>query len=200
MTKTQSPAAVVTAIVCGLRTLGENRVQEAAEKRPKVESLHPSAAHWCLIGHLQSNKARLAIRTFDEIHTLDRLKLVEALSRIAEEEGKAPYPVLLQVNASEDPAKQGAAPDDASDLLEAALRRPELKVRGLMMIGELVADGELARTGFERLRTIRDRLVERFGADLPELSMGMSRDLEVAIESGSTVVRVGTDLFGPREL
>lgn len=194
VTKTHPVAAAEYAIRYGLGAVGENRVQEAVEKRALVQG----ALRWELIGHLQSNKARLAAAHFDRIQSVDSEKLLAALDRAAGELGKR-LPVLLQINAGHDPAKFGADPADASRLLEFALARPHLQVDGLMTIAPLSPDPEVARRTFARLREIRDGLAARFGPPLRELSMGMTGDLEAAVAEGSTLVRVGTALYGPRD-
>ena len=194
VTKTHPPAAAEYAARYGLPAVGESRVQEGVEKKARC----PAAIRWELIGHLQSNKARLAATQFDRIQSVDSPKLAELLDRAAGELGRR-LPVLLQVNAGEDPGKFGAAPADAPRLLEAALGRAHLQVDGLMTIAPLADDPDVARRCFARLRTERDRLAAQFGVPLPELSMGMTADLEPAVAEGSTLVRVGTALFGPRE-
>ena len=200
VTKTHPPEAALLAAGAGLHTVGENRVQEGATKRAACASAAPGL-RWELIGHLQSNKARLAAESFDRVQSVDSLKLVRHLARAAAELGR-PLSVLLQVNAGHDPAKFGAEPADAPALLEAALAEPSLRVDGLMTIAPLGATPEetmeLARRTFAALRTIRDDLAARAGKPLPELSMGMTGDLEPAVEAGSTLVRVGTALFGAR--
>ncbi len=193
VTKTHPIDAALYAARFGLPAVGENRVQEAAAKRP----LAPSSLRWELIGHLQSNKAKLAIETFDYIQSVDSAELATRLGRIAGEMGKS-LPVLLQVNAGDDPAKFGTDLAGAPALLEAALAAPALRVEGLMTVPPLSDDLDIARRAFDRLRTCRDDLAARFGVALPELSMGMSGDLEPAIAAGSTCVRVGSALFGER--
>lgn len=194
VTKTHPLEAVEWAAGAGLRCVGENRVQEAAMKRqaggPEIR--------WELIGPLQSNKARLAVQTFGRIQTVDRLKLVRVLDRICAEEGISGYPVMLQVNVGEDPAKHGCPTSMAGDLAEAVLSSGHLVLDGLMTIGEMSSEEAVVRGTFARLRELRDDLVIRLGCDLPELSMGMTDDLEWAIEEGSTLIRVGTALFGAR--
>jgi pyridoxal phosphate enzyme (YggS family) len=193
VTKTHPAAAAEFAARYGLRTVGENRVQEGVEKRAQC----PAPLAWELIGHLQSNKARLAAAHFDRVQSVDSEKLLNHLDRAAGELGKV-LPVLLQINAGHDPAKFGAEPGDAPRLLEAALARPHLRVDGLMTIAPLSADPAVAARTFANLRELRDRLASRFGVPLRELSMGMSGDLDAAIAAGSTLVRVGTALFGTR--
>lgn len=197
VTKTHPPAAVEYAARYGLRGVGENRVQEGIEKRQRCTA----AIRWELIGHLQSNKARLAARHFDRVQSVDSEKLLNHLDRAATDAGRS-LPILLQINAGNDPAKFGAELSEAPRLLELALAKPALRVDGLMTIAPLGAtDAETAahaQRTFSNLRRIRDELSTRFGVSLPELSMGMTGDLETAIAEGSTLVRVGTALFGER--
>jgi len=193
VTKTHPAAAAEYVARYGLPAVGENRVQEAVDKRAQTTAV----LRWELIGHLQSNKARLAAVHFDRIQSVDSEKLIAALNRAATELGKK-LPVLLQINAGHDPAKFGAEPEAAPRLLEFALAQPGLQVDGLMTIAPLSDDPAVAHRTFANLRTIRDSLATRFGVPLRELSMGMSGDLEAAIAEGSTQVRVGSALFGPR--
>ena len=193
VTKTHPAAAAEYAARYGLPAVGENRVQEAVDKRALVTA----PVRWELIGHLQSNKARLAVAHFDRIQSVDSEKLLTALNRAATELGKT-LPVLLQINAGQDPAKFGAEPEAAPRLLELALAQPHLQVDGLMTIAPLSDDPAVAHRTFARLRTIRDGLAGQFGLPLRELSMGMSGDLEAAIAEGSTQVRIGAALYGPR--
>ncbi|MBW8782689.1 MAG: YggS family pyridoxal phosphate-dependent enzyme [Verrucomicrobia bacterium] len=194
VTKTHPAAAADYAARYGLRAVGENRVQEAIAKQP----LCAEKIQWELIGHLQSNKARLAAAHFDRVQSVDSAKLAALLDRAAGELGKT-LGVLLQINAGHDPAKFGAEPEDAPRLLETALACPHLRVDGLMTIAPLSSDPAVAVRTFDNLRALRDRLAPEFGTPLRELSMGMSGDLETAILAGSTQVRVGTALFGTRE-
>ncbi|MEO6996440.1 MAG: YggS family pyridoxal phosphate-dependent enzyme [Lacunisphaera sp.] len=193
VTKNHPAAAVEYAARSGFTSVGENRVQEAVEKRARVTL----AVRWELIGHLQSNKAKLAIANFQRVQSVDSEKLLTALDRAASETG-TPLSILLQVNAGNDPAKFGVEPADAPRLLEFALGKTHLKVDGLMTIAPLADDPTVARRTFAALRSIRDQLVAQFGAPLPELSMGMSGDLDFAIAEGSTMIRVGSALFGAR--
>lgn len=200
VTKTHPADAVRFAARRGLAAVGENRVQEAAAKRAELAVEVPTL-RWELIGHLQSNKAGAAAATFDCIQSVDSEKLVRRLDASAGELGKT-LAVLLQVNAGRDPAKFGAEPEDAPRLLEIALACPHLRVEGLMTIAQLGATeadtADHARRTFDNLRVMRDDFRTRFGVALPELSMGMSGDLEIAIAAGSTCLRVGTALFGER--
>ncbi len=193
VTKFFPAEAVAYAARYGLRAVGENRVQEAAEKRP----LAPPGIAWELIGHLQSNKARLAAGLFDRIDSVDSEKLLVLLDRAASELGKK-LPVLLQVNSGHDPAKSGVEPEESDALLAKALSLPNIRVEGLMAIAPLSEDPDVARRAFASLREIRDHLASSHGVALPVLSMGMSGDLEAAIREGSTLVRVGSALFGAR--
>lgn len=194
VTKTHPLAAVEYAARYGLAAVGENRVQEAVVKRAQAAV----PVRWELIGHLQSNKARLAAANFDRIQSVDSERLLLALDRAAGELGKT-LPILLQVNAGKDPAKFGVEPANTPSLLEFALTMPHLQVDGLMTIAPLADDPAVARRTFANLRTIRDDLTVRLGVPLRELSMGMSSDLAAAVDEGSTLVRIGTALYGSRE-
>lgn len=193
VTKTHPVDAAEYAARYGLAAVGENRVQEAVSKKPQCRQ----PIRWELIGHLQSNKVRLAVEYFDRVQSVDRLKLLPLLDRAAAELGRH-LPILLQINAGNDPAKFGVEPSDADALLEAALAHEHLRVEGLMTIAPLSVDPAVAERTFTRLREIRDELAARHHCALRELSMGMSGDLEAAIRAGSTQIRVGTDLFGDR--
>ncbi|MGH7995158.1 MAG: YggS family pyridoxal phosphate-dependent enzyme [Opitutaceae bacterium] len=193
VTKTHPAGAADYAARYGLESVGENRVQEAAAKRP----LARERIRWELIGHLQSNKAETAARLFDRIQSVDSVKLARRLGRAAGEAGKR-LPVLLQINAGRDPAKFGAELEEAPALLEAALAEPSLGVEGLMTIAPLSDDPALAERTFVALRELRDRLAADFGNPLAELSMGMTGDFRAAVAAGSTQIRVGTALYGAR--
>ncbi len=200
VTKTHPAAAADYAARYGLRAVGENRVQEALEKRPQVAT-SSRALQWELIGHLQSNKSKLAAQHFDRVQSVDSEKLLNHLDRAAAELGKT-LPILLQINAGDDPAKFGADVADAPKLLEAALAKKSLRLDGLMTIAPLgstpAEQEDHAKRTFNNLRALRDDLAARFGKPLPELSMGMTGDLELAVTCGSTLVRVGTALYGAR--
>jgi hypothetical protein len=193
VTKTHPPAAAEYAARYGLPAVGENRVQEGVEKRAQCTA----AIRWELIGHLQSNKARLAAAHFDRVQSVDSVKLLTLLDRAAGEQNRR-LALLLQINTGQDPNKFGAEPADAPRLLETALTLPHLQVDGLMAIAPLSDDPKVAQRTFASLRELRDRLTIQFGVPLPELSMGMTGDLALAVAEGSTLVRVGTALFGPR--
>lgn len=194
VTKNHPPLAAEYAARYGLRAVGENRVQEGIDKRARC----PAPVAWELIGHLQSNKARLAAAHFDRIQSVDSIKLLNHLDRAAAEQNRV-LPILLQINAGNDPAKFGADPAEADRLLGHALGKPALRVDGLMTIAPLSDDPAVAERTFANLRNLRDSLATRHGTPLRELSMGMSGDLEAAIAAGSTMVRIGTALFGERE-
>jgi pyridoxal phosphate enzyme (YggS family) len=194
VTKNHPVYAVKYAARSGLFAGGENRVQEASDKRGS----YAGQVRWELIGHLQSNKAQDAVALFDRIQSVDSLKLLRRLDRFAGEQGKS-LAILLQCNTGEDPNKHGFTVTEADSVLEAALELEHLQVDGLMTIAPLSEDLDVARSAFDRLRQLRDSLSERFDVELPELSMGMTGDLEVAIAAGSTQIRVGTALFGERE-
>jgi len=187
VSKTVTAERVRLGVEAGLTALGENRVQEA---RDKIKILGRPVP-WHLIGHLQSNKVRDAIELFDLIHSVDRLELARELERRAGDRGRV-VDALLEVNVADEPSKSGFAPDAVAPALEAVGGMTHLRVRGLMAIPPIVERAEDSRKWFQTLRG----LAERHG--LPELSMGMSADFEVAVEEGATMVRVGTAIFGAR--
>lgn len=193
VTKTYSAEIVEYVERAGLMVVGENRVQEAAEKKALVRE----GMRWELIGHLQSNKIGLALNIFDRIQSVDSEGLLLKLNRGAEEIARV-MPILLQVNAGEDPAKYGVSCEEVDRLLEVALGLDHIKVEGLMTIPQLSGDLSVAERAFNRLRVKRDELSEKFKVKLPELSMGMSGDFVEGIKAGSTIVRIGTGLFGAR--
>jgi hypothetical protein len=194
VSKRHGPDRVREAVDAGQTLFGENRVQEAQAKISRC----PDGLQWHMIGHLQGNKARLAVRLFDMIHSVDSLKLLETLNRLCGEAGRT-LPVLLEVNVSGEGVKYGLKPDETAHVLEQATRMTNLDVMGLMTMPPFSPDPEQARPHFRALRELRDRCREQTGFPLEELSMGMSIDFEVAIEEGATFVRIGTDLFGARE-
>jgi len=187
VSKTVEVERIQRAIAAGVLALGENRMQEA---RGKIEVLGRPVP-WHLIGPLQTNKARDAVRLFDWIHSVDRLELATELDRRARAGGRT-VDALLEVNVAEEPQKSGARPGEIKPLLDAIAGLSGIRIRGLMAIPPAVADAEQARPHFRRLRELRDAV------GLPHLSMGMSGDFEVAVEEGATMVRVGTAIFGPR--
>jgi PLP dependent protein len=192
VTKTHGPEAVRAALEAGLQDIGENRVQEALAKQERLPGL---AAAWHLIGSLQRNKARHAAGRFALVHSLDRADLAVELDRRMEAGRR--QPVLVQVNCSNEPQKGGVEPPALSALLQTLDGLERLEVRGLMTMSALTDDREEQRRAFRQLRDLRDE-AERSGRQLPELSMGMSGDYEIAVEEGATMVRLGTVLFGER--
>lgn len=186
VTKTFPAEAVSAAIAAGATDVGENRVQEARDKKPAVDG----GARWHLIGHLQSNKAKDAVRLFDVIHSIDSLELAEKISRHAAAEGKRQQ-ALIEVNVGREQQKGGADPDQVIGLARACAALDGLDLRGLMAIPP-IGEPEATRQFFRDLRKLRDE------AGLTELSMGMTEDFEVAIEEGSTIIRVGRAIFGAR--
>ena len=194
VSKTHGPEAVRAAAACGQARFAENRVQEAAAKIPEC----PGRLEWHLIGHLQGNKVAGAARLFDWVHSVDSAKVLEALDRAAGEAGRT-LQALVQVNVSGERTKSGLAPEAVPAVLELGTRLRNVRIRGLMTIPPLAADPEKARPFFRTLRERRDGWAAESGLDLAELSMGMTHDLDVAIEEGATFVRVGTGIFGARE-
>ncbi|HYN85981.1 MAG TPA: YggS family pyridoxal phosphate-dependent enzyme [Pyrinomonadaceae bacterium] len=200
VTKTHPAAVVREAIAAGARDLGENRVQEAAAK---VEELgdEARAARWHLIGHLQSNKARRAAELFDCVHSVDDAALVRRLERICAELGRERLDALVQVDLAGEATKEGVAEAALAEVIEAFAACERVRLVGLMTLPPFFDDAERARPFFRRLRELRDEWRARgaFGSEAGALSMGMTNDFEVAVEEGSTMVRVGTALFGERE-
>jgi pyridoxal phosphate enzyme (YggS family) len=192
VSKTQPIDAVQEAMRAGVTHFGENKVQEA---RGKIDEL--GRGIWHLIGHLQSNKAKEAVRLFDSIDSVDRAELAEEINHRADGLGKIQN-VLLQVNIAGESTKFGCAPEAARELAEKINTLPRLCLNGLMAIAPYAPDAEKSRPHFAALRKLRDELEAQTGLHLPVLSMGMSGDFAVAIEEGSTCVRIGTALFGER--
>jgi hypothetical protein len=194
VSKTFPADAIRAAYEIGLRHFGENRVQEWEAKQPHLVGV---SATWHLIGNLQSNKARKAARLFGRVDSVDSIELARKLDSCAAEEGKR-LPILIEVHLGNEETKAGAAETDLPSLAEVIVALPSLELLGLMAIPPFVADAEIARPHFRKLRDLRDELSARLGRPLPVLSMGMSHDFEVAIEEGATEIRVGTALFGSR--
>lgn len=195
VTKTHPADAVRAALAVGLRSIGENRVQELEQK---VGEVGRSAADWHLIGHLQRNKVRRALALFDLIESVDSHRLAQELSAEAERAGRD-VDALVELNVSREPSKSGFSPDEAPDAVAAVCALPRLRVRGLMTIGPLTDDAAAIRASFVRMRNIFEACArEVAGFDARWLSMGMSGDFEVAVEEGSNLVRLGTVLFGER--
>ena len=196
VTKTFPAEAVAEAWRAGVASVGENRVQEAEQKRPAAEALG-AALRWHLIGHLQSNKARKAAALFDVVQTVDSLSLAGRLERAAGELGRD-VEVLVQVDLAAEETKTGAPEEETAAIVERLGASASLRLTGLMTIPPFLDDPEEVRPYFRRLRELRDALESATRLPLPELSMGMSHDFEVAVEEGATIVRVGTAVFGSR--
>ncbi|HVO60640.1 MAG TPA: YggS family pyridoxal phosphate-dependent enzyme [Terriglobales bacterium] len=199
VTKTFGPKDIRESYEAGLRLFGENRVQEFAGKVNELVDL--TDAEWHMIGHLQSNKANKAVELFSGVDSVDSVRLAEKLNAAANERGKK-LKILVEVNVGGEAAKSGVDPDSQEfwKLLESAPSWAQLEIQGLMTVPPFTEDPEGARPYFRRLRELRDQIAGRqFPAvNMDVLSMGMSHDFEVAIEEGSTCVRVGTAIFGSR--
>lgn len=193
VSKTHPPEAIEAAVTAGQLWFGESKVQEAKAKIP----LCPGRARWQFIGHLQSNKVRDAVSLFELIQGVDSLGLAEEISKRAELAGRT-LPILLEVNVAGEASKFGYAPERLLADLPALNRLPRVELHGLMTIPPFAPVPDQARPYFRRLRELRTAAEQVLGAPLPHLSMGMSGDFEVAIEEGSTMVRIGTALFGER--
>jgi PLP dependent protein len=199
VTKTFAPDKIREAYNAGIRLFGENRVQEFAAKSDAVRALRP--AEWHMIGHLQGNKAMKAAELFTAVDSLDSTRLAGKLNAAAQQLGKT-LPVLIEINLGGEAAKTGVAPgsQELEKMLETAPSLEHLVFRGLMSIPPFTEDPEGARRHFRQLRELRDQIAARKlpAVSMDTLSMGMSHDFEVAIEEGSTCVRVGTAIFGER--
>jgi pyridoxal phosphate enzyme (YggS family) len=197
VSKTHPAAVIREAIDAGCSVFGENKVQEAESK---ILEIGRNSAEWHLIGHLQSNKARKAAQLFDAIHSLDSVELAERLERICIEDGRTKLSVLAQVDLAGEETKSGISESDLPKLAEYLRSCERLKFVGLMIVPPFNDSREMTRPYFRRLREIRDEYGSKhfFSEGNGELSMGMSHDLEVAIEEGATMVRVGTAIFGER--
>ena len=208
VTKGVPPPYIEEAIAAGAGEIGENRVQETQPKRAALAARHPEL-RWHLIGHLQRNKVKPAVELFDWIHSVDSTELVEALGRQVAlrqslpptrsgAQGERRLELLVQVNISGEATKHGCRPEEAEGLAGAILKKPGLIFSGLMTMPPFSDDPEGSRPFFSELRRIRDRLQEKGMGRPLELSMGMSRDFEAAVEEGATMVRIGTAIFGAR--
>jgi PLP dependent protein len=195
VSKTFPAETIRAAYNAGLRHFGENRIQEFEAKRELLEGF-PDAV-WHFVGHLQSNKAQRAVHLFDRIDSLDSVSLAGKLASAATTEAKN-LPVLIEVRLSDEETKSGVRESELPPLAESIRELLPLRLYGLMTIPPFSNDPEKARPYFRKLRQLRDGLSGRLGRTLPVLSMGMSNDFEIAIEEGSTEVRVGTALFGER--
>ena len=187
VSKTVEPEGVEAALAAGQTLFGESKIQEARAKIPLVSG----RAHWHMIGHLQTNKARDAVALFEVIHSVDSVKLAVELNKWAERAGKT-QAILLEVNVSGEASKFGLKPEDLKSTVAEINRLARLETQGLMTIAPYGEEAEKARPCFRRLRELRDAL------GLRELSMGMTHDVEVAVEEGATMVRIGTAIFGER--
>lgn len=195
VSKGQPPQKIEQFMQLGLHLFGENRVQEAKIKIPQCSG----KARWHMIGHLQSNKCRDAVQFFSMIQSVDSVELAEEIDKWADKAAKT-MPILLEVNVAGESTKFGFQPAQLLAQLGAINRLPRIEIHGLMTIAPWTPNAEKVRPIFQRLRELRTECEQQLGAPLPHLSMGMSGDFEVAIEEGSTLVRIGTALFGPREL
>jgi PLP dependent protein len=193
-TKTQPVSRVRQAVEAGVDIVGENYIQEAQEK---FAILSGSSIRWHFIGHLQSNKAKYAVRLFELIHSVDSVKLAAEIDKHARKAGKTQQ-VLVQVNISQELSKSGVARERTLELVRAISGCSNIRVQGLMAMPPYFDAPERARPYFAALRKLRDRLQQDLGIPLKDLSMGMTGDFEVAIEEGATLVRIGTAIFGER--
>jgi pyridoxal phosphate enzyme (YggS family) len=187
VTKTVAPDRIREAVACGVKHIGENRVQEGLSKRDALAGCNLT---WHFIGHLQTNKARKVVENFDWVHSVDRVEAAEALARHVS--NRPPLPVLIEVKLQEEPNKSGVLPSELDTLVSSVRRYEGLDLRGLMAVPPVFEVAEQSRPFFQRLR----KLAQDSG--LRELSMGMTHDFEVAVEEGATMVRIGTGLFGAR--
>ena len=195
VTKTRAPEEVEAVIEAGVMLLGESRVQEAERKLPAIRR----SAEWHLVGHLQTNKAKRAVELFSTIQSVDSLRLAERIAHFTS--AQKPTDVLVEVNTSGELSKFGVAPDAAVEFVGALRDLPGVRIRGFMTVGALASDESPARRCFERLRRIREQARSAFpGLGLEVLSMGMTNDFVWAVAEGSTMVRIGTAIFGPRPL
>lgn len=193
--KTRTPEEVLEAVEGGLTIVGENYVQEAE----KAFAVVGNRVGWHMIGHLQSNKAKKAVRVFDMIETVDSAKLAAAIDKACGNMEKT-MPILVEINSGEEPQKAGVMPGDVVSLLREISQLPHTKVMGLMTMGPFTGDPEEARPYFQKTREIFERVNELDipGVEMRYLSMGMSNSYGVALEEGANVVRIGTKIFGER--
>jgi pyridoxal phosphate enzyme (YggS family) len=194
VSKTHPAETIEEAVRCGQLFFGENKVQEAKAKIPSC----PGKARWHFVGHLQSNKARDAVELFEMIQGVDSLDLAREISKRCEQASRQ-MPVLLEVNAAGESSKFGYSPEKLLAEFKELNSLPRIVIQGLMTLPPYATDPEKSRPYFRRLRELKSQCEDILGAPLPHLSMGMSGDFEIAIEEGSTIVRVGTALFGSRK-
>ena len=194
--KTRSVDEIRAAIEGGIRLVGQNYVQEAQRA---IEALGRDAAGWHMIGHLQRNKARAAVRLFDTIETVDSVRLAAAIDREAAKIGRV-LPILIEVNSAREPQKSGVLPEETADLIREIAMLPSIRIEGLMTMGPVVDDPEEIRPFFAKTKRLFDEIagLRISNAGVRVLSMGMSDSYRIAIEEGATLVRLGTVLFGPR--
>lgn len=190
--KTYPAAAIEQAIAGGIKIIGENRVQEAKEKHGAIGD----RVEWHMVGHLQTNKVKEALGIFSMIQSLDSMRLAQEIEKRAERG----VTCLIEVNTSAEPTKYGLAPGEVFDFCESLTDLKKIDIQGLMTIGPgwAVQDPEASRPCFRMLRELQEELAQEFDRPFPVLSMGMTSDFEVAIEEGSTMIRIGTAIFGPR--
>ena len=193
--KTRSPEEVLEAIDAGLEIIGENYVQEAE----RAFAVIGHRAKWHLIGHLQRNKVKKAVKVFDMIETVDSMKLAKEIDKCASNDGKI-MPVLIEINSGEEDQKSGVMPDDAIPLIKEIATLDNIRIKGLMTMGPFAGDPEDSRPYFQKTREIFTKLkaMDIPGAEMTYLSMGMSNSYKVALEEGANLVRIGTKLFGER--
>ena len=193
VSKGQPPEDIRAAADAGLNLFGENRVQEAKIKIPQC----PAKLRWQMIGHLQSNKCRDAVHFFEMIQSVDSLALAQEIDKCADKSAKT-MPILLEVNVAGESSKFGYRPEALLAELAQINALKKIEIHGLMTVAPWAEDAEKVRPVFRRMRELKAQCEQILGAPLPQLSMGMSGDFEIAIEEGSTLIRVGTALFGPR--
>ncbi len=193
--KTRTPEEILEAIEAGVQIIGENYVQEAE----RAYGVIGNRAKWHMIGHLQKNKVKKAVRIFDMIETVDSVKLAKEIDKQCKKIGKV-MPVLVEVNSGEEPQKSGVMPDEVVDLVKEISKFENIKVEGLMTMGPLLDDPEELRPYFRKTRELFERIrdMDIPNVEMKYLSMGMSDSYKVAIEEGANMVRIGTKIFGPR--
>lgn len=193
--KTRTPEEILEAIEAGVQIIGENYVQEAE----RAYGVIGNRAKWHMIGHLQKNKVKKAVRIFDMIETVDSVKLAKEIDKQCKKIGKV-MPVLVEVNSGEEPQKSGVMPDEVVDLVKEISKFENIKVEGLMTMGPLLDDPEELRPYFRKTRELFEKIrdMDIPNVEMKYLSMGMSDSYKVAIEEGANMVRIGTKIFGPR--
>jgi len=198
--KTQPVEKIVEAYRHGLKYFGENRVQEGIKKIEAIKENYPDIKeiHWHMIGGLQTNKVKYAVKHFEMIHSLDRESLADEIDKRAGKLNKI-QDCLIEVNIGEEESKHGVSVENLEKLFEYALNKPNIRIQGLMCIPPYDENKENSRKYFAKLRELKEKLEDKYKIKLPHLSMGMSNDFDVAIEEGATIVRVGTAIFGERD-